>query len=102
MQDLRFAVRTLRKKPGFVLAAVLTLAAGVGANAAVFSLVNGGLLKGVPGLERSKGLVEISELLGKRFTDLAKIFSELRRIDEPQHAEKHVESAPPTLTRAAT
>jgi hypothetical protein len=59
IQDLRYAVRVLRRRPVFAMTAILSLGLGIGANTALFSLVNNLMLKPLP-VERPHELVRIT------------------------------------------
>ncbi len=63
MQDVRYGARTLIKGPGFTIVAILTLALGIGANTAIFSLVRGVLLRGLPFRDATR-ILQIQETTG--------------------------------------
>src|SRR5205085_7499561 len=110
LQDLRYGARMLTKKPGFTAVAILTLALGVGANTAMFSIVNSLLLRPLP-FKHSERLVRVTSDFTKReardvgatvpelfdYRDRAGVFEEvsgiypinvnLTEVDEPERIE---------------
>ena len=76
--DLRYAIRGLKANPGFTLTVVLSLGLGIGANTAIFSLINAVLLKSLP-VERPNELVQVT--MGKEHSEefTNPIWEEIRR-----------------------
>jgi predicted permease len=60
LQDLKYGLRALGKKPGFALLVILTVALGIGANTTIFSWINATLLNPVPGLTKANEVVSLT------------------------------------------
>ena len=79
-QDIRFAIRSFARRPAFAVSAVLSLALGIAASSAVFSIINAALFKPIPGVTKPERLVEISRDVRGEWTDVTwDVFERLRQ-----------------------
>ena len=82
MQDMQFCLRTLRKTPGFTVVVILTLALGIGANTAIFSIVDGVLLRPLPFPEPERLVNIVDNAPGAGLYDFGMSEPELRDLQE--------------------
>ena len=86
-RDLRYAIRTMRKSPLFVVFVVLTLALGIGANTTVFTVINTLILNPLP-VPDSSGLAAISEGESEEYVEIERALADLVRGSEGLSSEE--------------
>src|SRR4029079_4635665 len=81
IQDVRYALRQLARKPGFVAVSLLTLMLGIGANLAIFTVVNAVLLRPLPIREPDRAMRIFDDLPGAGARDAGMSVPELQDIE---------------------